>query len=589
MNADATREKGHEAYRRRDWTEAYALLSKLDEASGADGELPDVPARTESAPLSPIDLEVLARAAYLTGHRARCIQTWTRAHQGFLDAQDTQHAAGCAFWLGLILILQGDRAQGGGWIARAARLLDEIEDECVEHGFLLVSRALQQLGQDPQQAYELFGRAGALGRRFENPDLTTLARLGQGQALVNKNDIPGGMSLLDESMVAVVSSQTTPIVTGIVYCAVIETCCKIYDVRRAQEWTTALGRWCEAQPDLAPYRGQCVVRRAQILQLHGEWPDAMTEARKACDLLSDPGEPAAGEAFYRRAELLRLRGEYSEAEATYAAANRWGRSPQPGLALLRLGQGKTDAAAAAIRRCREEMTDRLGRAAILPAYIEIMLAAGEQTDARAAAHELSEIAEAFRAPYLTALAAQAAGHVLLEAGEAQAALEKLIRAWSLLKGVEALYESAQTRVLIGQTYRALGDEDSAEMELEAARWMFHELGAAPEIAHVVSLIGGHRTSVDGIRGGDSQSDGSQSGGAQDVGRTDKTGDTYGLTPRELEVLALVTTGKTNRDIADDLHISERTVDRHVSNILAKLDVPSRAAATAFAYENNLIQ
>lgn len=556
MSVSPTLKDGRDAFRLRRWTEAYALLSELDVGR-------------EPASLSPADVEVLARAAYLTGKNEHCTDVWARAHQGYLDAGDIRRASRCAFWLGLILFEYGDRAQGGGWMARAIRLADDFADDCVEKGYVLIPQALQQLGEDPATSHALFGRAAAIGSQFEDADLKTLGLLGQGQALINQNKIGDGTTLLDEAMVAVVSDQTSPMVSGIVYCAVIETCQKIYDMRRAQEWTTALSRWCRSQPDLVPYRGQCVVRRAQIMQLHGEWSDAMTEAQRASDLLSDPGRPAAGEAFYRQAELHRLRGEYSKAEEAYGEASKWGRDPQPGLALLRLGQGQVEPAVAAIRRCRDEAPDSIARAAVLPAYVEIMLTAGDRAAAKMGADELSEITEAFFAPYLTALAAHAAGHVLLDHGDAHAALEKLIRAWSLLKGVEALYESARTRVLIGQTYRALGDEDTAEMELEAARWMFHELGAAPDFARVVSLIGGG--AADGSGGG-----------------TDGSADNYGLTPREIEVLTHVTTGKTNRDIADDLYISERTVDRHVSNILSKLNVSSRAAATAFAYENDLV-
>lgn len=538
-------DQGREAFRKQAWADAYALLSSADRESS----------------LEPVDLELLAKAAYLTGKYSDSTDSWNRAHHAFLKRDQTKRAANCSFWLGMILLFRGDHAQGSGWIARAARLVEDNNQDCVEKGFLLIPKALQSLGTgDYGKGHDLFTQAVDLGRRFNNPELITLGRLGRGQALVLQNHISEGTTLFDEVMVTVLSDDISPIVSGIVYCAVIETCQKIYDLKRAQEWTGALSRWCSSQPDLVPFRGQCLVRRVEIMQLHGEWKEAMNEVARACKLLSEPpGEPAAGEAYYRKGELNRLLGEFLKAEEMYRQASKWGLKPQPGLALLRLSQGKIQDAKVAIRQSEEENKDRISRLKILPAYVEIMFAAGEIRAAETASRELSIIADKLQAPFLQAIATRASGIVLLADGDSRAALKKLREAWMLLKNIDAVYESAKTRVLIGRACREIGDKDTAEMELDAARWQFQQLGAVPDHEKVEFLI--REFPLDNI---------------------------HGLTPRELEVLRFLATGKTNKTIASDLFISERTVDRHVSNILSKLNVSSRAAATAYAYKHELI-
>jgi DNA-binding CsgD family transcriptional regulator/tetratricopeptide (TPR) repeat protein len=545
MSSADTLKHGRVAFKEESWREAYDLLASAESQTSLDPE----------------DLEMLAKSAYLVGKETQCTGIWARAHQAYVNIDNIPKAAYCAFWLGMIFFDQGENAQGGGWMARAKRLSDDYPQQCAEQGLLLIPQALQHMRNgEAEKAQDVFSHAVEIGQRFKNPDVAAIGRLGRGQALILQNKISEGTALLDEAMVAVISNEVSPIVAGLVYCAVIETFQKIYDLRRAQEWTTALSRWCDSHPELVPYRGQCLVRRAEVMQLHGEWVDAVAETERACEILSKPpGSTAAGQAFYRQGELNRLQGKFSKAMEMYRQASKWGLNPQPGLALLRLAQGKIDVAKSAIRQSENEKSDQIARSIILPAFVEIMLEAGEIPAAQSAADELAEIAAAFQAGYLQAIANHAQGSILLASGELREALEKLRSAWTAFNDMEASYESARARVLIGLTCRELGDDDTAEMEFETAREIFQLLGAEPDLKKVNAI----------------------------TSRKPKK-QSHGLTDRELEVLQLLSTGKTNKQIAAQLFISERTVDRHVSNIFMKLDVPSRTAATVYAFEHNLV-
>ena len=318
-------------------------------------------------------------AAYLIGRDAESGDLLARAHNEFAGRSAPVGAARCAFWLALRLFDRGDQAQAGGWLGRARRLLDDGRHDCVEQGYMRLPLAMQHLAKgDLAAAYDAFGEAVAYGERFGDRDLVTLARHGQGRALINLGRPAEGVALLDEVMVAVTAGDASPIVAGMVYCSVLSVCREIFDLRRAREWTAALTRCCASQPDLVPYRGECLVHRAEILRLQGAWPDAMDEARRANALLSQPpGQPAVGSAFYQVAELHRLRGAFAEAEEAYRQAAQWLRRPRPGLAQLRLVQGEVDAARAAIRRALDESTDQRTRAALLGPCVEILLAAGD--------------------------------------------------------------------------------------------------------------------------------------------------------------------------------------------------------------------
>ena len=543
MNTDDTIDLARAAFGRNAWTEAY------DAFRAADRE----------APLELADLERVGLSAHLIGRDDDAAELWGRAHHEAIQNGDVILAARQALWVGMMLIQRGDMAVGGGWLGRAARLVEESGLECVEGGFILIPQALRLLDAgDPAAAFAIFEQAAAIAERFGDPDLAALGRLGRGRALIDMSEVPGGVALLDEAMVAVTAGEVSPIIVGTVYCASIEAFHAIFDLRRAQEWTDALRAWCDAQPDLVPFRGRCLVYRVELMQLHGAWPEAIGEARRAQELLSrPPPEPAVGEALYQQAELHRLGGEFSEADVAYREASQWGRRPEPGLALLRLAQGQSKAAWAAIRRALDEAPADPARARLLDPLVEIALAVGDLKAAREGADVLARIAGATEAPLLKAIADRAVGTVLLAEGNPRAALGALRAAAANWQKIDAPYESARVRVTIGLAMRQLGDADSAELEFDAARRVFGALGALPDLTRLDALTGATAVRPDGLSG------------------------------REVEVLRLLAAGKTNRSIAADLGISERTVDRHVSNVFTKLDVSSRSAATAYAYEHDL--
>jgi DNA-binding CsgD family transcriptional regulator len=535
-------EQARDALAHKAWAESYRLLEAAD----------------REARLAPEDLERLATAAYLVGREAESEAIRARAHQTFLDRGENEGAARSAAWLGFGLLQRGAIAPAAGWFARAERILDEAHLDCVVRGYLLIPSAIQRIVQgDPQAGDATFTRAVEIARRFGDRDLASLACSGRGRALIRLGCVADGVALLDEAMVAVIAGDVTPLVAGDIYCIVLEACQETFDPRRAYEWTMSLGEWCAAQPGLVRYRGECLLYRAEVMQLHGKWHEAAQDAQDACELLAS--RPAAGAAFYRVGEIHRLRGEFAKAEAAYTRANERGRKPQPGLSLLRLAQGKIDSAAASIRTALVDTQVRTARAGMLVAAVDILLAAGDLENARAAGTELTEIASTIGSPLLHAAAAHATGAIRLAEGEIADASTWLRKAWDIWRDLEAPYEEAQTCLLVAAVCARRGDQDGRRLELDAARKLFERLGANPCLAQVA--------------------DPSDRATHRPAGP---------LSERESQVLRLLAAGKTNRDIGKALFISEKTVARHVSNIFDKVGVSSRTGAAAWAYQHNLV-
>ena len=530
------------AYERREWVSTYRTLTDLDESD-----------------LTASDFSALAITAYLLGQRNDCIQAAQRAYQANADQGEVLAAVRCALWLAMVLFEGGEGAIGSGWVSRGQRLLDEVEGDLAERGYLLTMHWFGHIMQgELAEAAALAPQITDYGRRFLDPDLLAVGLQFEGRTAIFSGQVAKGLRLLDEAMVGVLAGEVSPIYSGLVYCSAIEACQEVSDLGRAGEWTHALSTWCESQPGLVAFTGQCAVHRGQLMRLHGAYAEALAELdRAAVRYAAAGGHPAVALASYERGETHRLRGEYDAAAAAYDEAAVHGHAAQPGRAVLWLGQGRVEQAAAAIRSLLTEVADPVRRSSLLPSVVEVLVAAGDDEASAAAAQELADLARSFGCSALLAVADSALSRVALASGDSAAALPRAragLHGWTRL---DAPYEAARCRVLVGQALRLLGDEASATSDLSEARATFARIGAVPAEREVAELLG-----------------------AIDV--------PGGLSPREVQVLRLVAAGKSNPEIATQLYLSERTVARHMSNIFTKLDVGSRTAAAAFAYQHRLI-
>jgi ATP/maltotriose-dependent transcriptional regulator MalT len=528
-----------------------------------------------ASPLGAQDLERWAFAAGLSGDHDTMLQMQERLHQAFVAEGDPLAAARTAFWIGFRRMRGGETGHAQAWFARAQRLLDGAQGEHAMHGFMMLPVIFKHLNTgDFAAAERIAASACALGERVRDADLLGLARMSHGRACIKLGQLEQGVASFDEAMLLAAGGEMSPQVTGIVYCTVIAACQQVFAFDRAREWTAALTLWLEQYPQAVSFAGTCVVHRAELMELGGDWSDSLEAACYAETRLAVKHDPkATADALYQQAEIHRLRGELALAEEVYTRAHQQGREPLPGLALLRMAQGRSDTAASSMRRVVASTSDPLQRARYLPAHVEIMLAVGAIDDAEAAANELLQTALTFDTEALRAMAAQARAAVLLAQGNAHAAIEPLRDALLIWRKLGAPCLAARLHVLLGSACQKLGDAEAADMEWQAARDAFVQLGAAPDIAALDAL----------------QSRGSPSSVASSkASQPAPPADSRGLSVRELQVLRLLASGKTNRAIAAELFLSEKTVDRHVSNIFGKLDVSSRAAATAYAYEHGLI-
>jgi ATP/maltotriose-dependent transcriptional regulator MalT len=531
--------QAREAYDRRDWADALDRLRGVG-SLGADDTL------------------ALATSAYLTGDVDEAVRALQRGYQDTIKSADSMGAVRFAFWLALILNVRGEFAVGGGWVARTQRLLENQPADLPERAYVLVHEFYQHLAHSNfAAAAETATRLVESARRFGNHDLVALGLMCQGRMTLYSGQVQAGLALLDEAMVGISAGEVSPIIAGMVYCSMIEACQEVSDFSRAASWTSALTRWCDTQPGLVPYTGQCSLHRGQIMRLHGAYDAALAEFALAQRRYQLEGTAApAALALTEQGDVLRIQGRLDEAEASYRQAAELGHEPQPGLALSWLARGRTAAAVSAMRRVLAEAVGPVRRSWMLPAGVEIMVAAELLEDARHSAEELSEIALAFGNPAVRGMAAYAAANVALASGKVEDALGRARESSRLWGDIGSPYEAARARVLVARALRDLGDHDSAAGELAVARRAFAELGAAPAVDDLDGLLARPRPG--------------------------------GLTEREVEVLRLVAEGRSNHDIARALVLSPKTVERHLSNIFTKLDVPSRTAAAAYAHEHGLM-
>lgn len=547
----------------RRWGQTVAVTSSLEHARAAFAErswraaADAFAAAAASAPLAVDDHGRRAAAAFLVGDDVTCERAWDEAYRAAVAAGDRPTAARYAWWIGFCLLLAGRTAQASGWLTRSRRLVDEAGVECAASGYLLIPEFLGLLDADPGAAHDLATRAGELGARFDDGDLRAFGLLGRGQALIAMGRTVDGFGCLDDVMLSTTGGEVGPIAAGVVYCAVILECMAQFDLARAAEWTAALDGWCAAQPDLLPFRGQCLVHRSQLQQAAGDWTGAVATAEQARRRLADPPHPALGLARYQQGELHRLLGDARRAADAYRDASRLGRDPTPGIALLDLARGDTAAAAASIRRALREARTATERPALLSAAVDVFCACGDVDAARSAAAELATAAAASTSPVLAAMAAHSTGSVAMLDGEPAAALRHLRSAARSWRTLRMPYEAARTGVAIGLACAALSDHTGADLELGNAREAFASLGAEPDVYRLDSLTTGSP--------------------AADV-----------LSARERDVLTHLAAGETNKEIAGALGISPHTVRRHVEHIFTKLGVTTRAAATAHAYQHGLL-
>jgi DNA-binding NarL/FixJ family response regulator len=513
-------------------------------------------AADRATPLTVDDLESWAEAAQVVGRIDEAIAVLTRCFELRADAGEIHEATRATYWLWSAHVLaRAELAIAAGWVERARALAEERGAD--EYGWLLVPRAYGAIGRgDYATAEGLLHRAVELGLGRGDIDLITIATTMRGRASLKLGSLENGLALLDQAMVRILTRSTSPRATSAMYCAAIGSCYEVQEIARATEWSVALDRWLGTLPQLGgAYFGNCRIYRAILMRLRGDWPRAEAELEQACRDLAVDGRLVAGHAWYELGELRRLQGNQG-VEQAFEQATAFGRSAQPGLALYRLSQGDAETAGAGLRRVLAERKLASDRLVLLPAAVEIFLATGRTEQAKDVVTELEKSAQTYPTTAVRAILESARGAVLLSEDRPADALARLRQASDRWRELDAPYETALVGVRIGEACRLLGDEEGALMELRAALATFERLGARPDASRVHLLLSGHD--------------------AHAV-----------LSPRELEVLRLIVTGRTNAEIAAQLFLSERTVHRHVSNILTKLDVRSRTSAAMYAVQHGL--
>lgn len=540
MTASTALDAGRTAFAERRWAEAHERLAAADAAGG----------------IEPSDLELLATAAFLRGKGEACLSALTRAHSAFAAADDPEGAARTAGWLALYQIELGDLSRNFEWVPRALRLANALREPSSVTGLVRLPPAIAQLASgDPGGAEVRFREIGDIAERMQDPDLAALAMFGRGNCLVDLGREADGFACFDAAVAAVSAGQVSAVGSGIILCTVVSVAHTGFDLARATEWTKALDDWCRDQPELIAYSGQRHALRAALLLLQGAWAEAAAVAELGMSRLRAGDYRAAFGAPYHFGEIQRVRGAFRSAAESYRRAGATAWEPQPGLALLDLAEGRVARARDGIR-LSASIADGFTRRQLLRAVVEIEVAAGEAGAARRALGELNELGRSAPTPMFAAVSAFAEAQVLLAEGDDAGALSSARSAADSWRALGVPYETARSRVLAGRALADLGETGRARTEFDAARGVFLELGADPALAGLAALTGERR------------------GGS--------------LTGRELEVLRLVSTGLTNRAIGERLALSEKTVARHLSNIFGKLDLSTRAAATAYAYEHGLV-
>ncbi len=464
-------EAGREALRRREWAEGYELLKSADEAQ-----------------LGPEELLLLGEAAMWTGRMDEVNDYFERAYRGYLDARNKLRAAFVATWIAHNQKNNLQLSVANGWMSRAKRLLDE-EEEAPEHGYWALQKVLFAVGEgDHVYALRLAKHAEELGRRFGDRNLEIRGIQRQGSVLIEQGEVAEGKLLLDEASAAALGGELDPYSTLVIYCNTIGACRDVADFESAGEWTDRASDFCDAN-GLTAFPGMCRVNHAEVMKFKGRLSEAQALAGQAGEELRVWNPRVAGAAFYELGEVRLRLGELNQAEQAFREADELGRTPEPGLSLLRLAQGNPKGALASIRRAVGD--DSLGlpaQARLLPAAVEIAVAAGEADEAAGYADRLDSVADTYETSALKATAAYAKGQVALTRGDADAAYHEFRQARTTWDSTAATYDGAHAREQIGRALRASGDEDAAVWELQAAAARFERLGSVRDAERVAELL-----------------------------------------------------------------------------------------------------
>jgi class 3 adenylate cyclase len=448
------------------WQEAFDQLSQADRGGGLSGP----------------DLEALGLAAFFAARADVEVGIKERAFKAYEAEGNELRAAYLALDVARHYGYEGKHSIAAGWIRRAERIIG-TEGETYAHGYLALirSEAAAATG-DPEAALALAERAVEIGNGAADSDLKAYAQSNLGALKIASGATSAGFALMEEASFAAVNGELSPFTTGFTACRMISACRDLTDYRRASEWIEATEKYCERQ-SLSGFPGVCRIHRAEVAAVSGAWERAEEELQRATtELGAYNATPPQADGFYAIGDIRRLRGDFAGADAALREAHARGRSPQPALALVRLAEGKTKAAAAAINAAvAEETWDRWARARLLPPQVEIAIAAGNVELARTAVDALAEIVVGYPSPALEAGRQAALGRVLVAEGDPTAAARELRAAIKGWREVGSPYEIARARVVLARALRAIGDDDDADLELQAALDEFRRLGARTDI------------------------------------------------------------------------------------------------------------
>lgn len=521
------------AHVRRDWRaayEAFALVAE-DTSLGVD------------------DLEAMASAAWRLGRGKESLRVAERVFTQ-LARTDPPSAAMKAVDVALAWLTRGDVNIGQGWMNRARRLLDG-EPVGPTHGYLAyLDAVVAVMNRDTALIGPRVTELRKLCAQVDSPALAALCHVAEGLEAMLDGRMAEAYGLIDEAMLPVLADEVPLEWAGDIYCIVLHHCHRLADLPRMRAWTQSMERWCNEFAGSATYGGVCDVHRLQVEAATEDLRLLESRLVTASRALEEVNSWAAGEGYYQLGEVRRRRGDDDGAFAAFGRARMLGVEPQPGEALLRCRSGDGDTAWTDLRVALAGL-NRLDRMSLLRGAVEVALARGDVDEAERHCEELESGAAAFGTPGFRAWAAHARGAVLVRRGEHASALDVLEDALREYRTQQCRYEIAQVYEWMALAHQALGDHETAAADTATADNIYTQLGVEP---------------------------------VEPCGATAPGG----LTKREVDILRRIAGGATNKQVAEQICISEKTVGRHLANIYAKLGVSSRTAALAWAHDNNLL-